>query len=108
MPRRVARVGRRSGGAAEGAAVGAVQYARRSLGSSSSAVTSVVLHAAPNGEALAVILDGTTHFFQEPDEVLAWLGAYCRGPTDIKQVEHRQPRHRARDDTPKTLRKTVR
>ncbi|KAJ1161739.1 hypothetical protein NDU88_002220 [Pleurodeles waltl] len=35
---------------------------------------------------LKVILDGTTHFFQEPDEVLAWLGAYRRGPTDIKQV----------------------
>ncbi|KAJ1142590.1 hypothetical protein NDU88_008904, partial [Pleurodeles waltl] len=45
---------------------------------------------------LKVILDGTTHFFQEPDEVWAWVGAYRRGPTDIKQVEHRQPHRRGK------------
>ncbi|KAJ1126416.1 hypothetical protein NDU88_004823 [Pleurodeles waltl] len=32
----------------------------------------------------------------EPDEVWAWLGAYRRGPIDIKQVEHRQPRRRGK------------
>ncbi|KAJ1151473.1 hypothetical protein NDU88_004253 [Pleurodeles waltl] len=41
---------------------------------------------------LKVILDGVTHFFQEPDEVWTWLEAYHKGHTVIKWMEHKQPR----------------
>ncbi|KAJ1144650.1 hypothetical protein NDU88_010947 [Pleurodeles waltl] len=37
------------------------------------------------------ILDGDTYFFQEPDEVWAWVEAYHKGHTDFKQTEHKQP-----------------
>ncbi|KAJ1117733.1 hypothetical protein NDU88_005930 [Pleurodeles waltl] len=45
---------------------------------------------------LKVILDGTTHFLQEPDEVWAWLEANRRGSTDLNQAEHRQPHCRSK------------
>ncbi|KAJ1187423.1 hypothetical protein NDU88_004199 [Pleurodeles waltl] len=40
---------------------------------------------------LKIILDGTTHFFQEPDEAWAWLESYRAGTTCPKQVERKQP-----------------
>ncbi|KAJ1100542.1 hypothetical protein NDU88_005624 [Pleurodeles waltl] len=43
---------------------------------------------------LKVILDGNTHFFQEPDEVWALLEAYHKGSADITQMDHKQPRRR--------------
>ncbi|KAJ1203958.1 hypothetical protein NDU88_007739 [Pleurodeles waltl] len=36
--------------------------------------------------------DGTTHFFQEPDEAWAWLESYRGGTIGPKQVERKHPR----------------
>ncbi|KAJ1113493.1 hypothetical protein NDU88_001736 [Pleurodeles waltl] len=40
---------------------------------------------------LKIISDGTTHFFQEPDEAWAWLESYRAGTISTKQVERKQP-----------------
>ncbi|KAJ1097487.1 hypothetical protein NDU88_002605 [Pleurodeles waltl] len=45
---------------------------------------------------LKIISDGTTHFFQEPDEAWAWLESYCAGTIGPKQVERKQPRRRGK------------
>ncbi|KAJ1149524.1 hypothetical protein NDU88_002331 [Pleurodeles waltl] len=45
---------------------------------------------------LKAILDGVTHFFQEPDEVWTWLEAYHKGHMDIKRMEHKQPRRQGK------------
>ncbi|KAJ1190773.1 hypothetical protein NDU88_000092 [Pleurodeles waltl] len=108
-------MGRRSGERLQALQWARCKYAWRSLGCSSSAETSVALPAAPNGEALAVepgrflrnprglllqLPDSCVHRKKdattEPDEVWALLGAYRRGPTDIKQVENRQPRRQSK------------
>ncbi|KAJ1203953.1 hypothetical protein NDU88_007734 [Pleurodeles waltl] len=53
---------------------------------------------------LKIMLDGTTHFFQEPDEVWTRLESYRVGSTHPKQVEHKQPqRHGKRHHTKDSL-----
>ncbi|KAJ1190394.1 hypothetical protein NDU88_007132 [Pleurodeles waltl] len=65
MCRRVGRVGCRSGERLQALEWARCKYARRSLGSSSSAVTSVALSTAPNGEALGV---EPSQFLRNPQE----------------------------------------
>ncbi|KAJ1215536.1 hypothetical protein NDU88_003144 [Pleurodeles waltl] len=45
---------------------------------------------------LKVMLDGGTHFFQEPDEVWAWLETYHKGHTDVNQMDHKRPGRRGK------------
>ncbi|KAJ1112783.1 hypothetical protein NDU88_001044 [Pleurodeles waltl] len=45
---------------------------------------------------LKIILDGSTHFFQEPDEAWAWLESYRTGTMGGKHVERKSTRRRGK------------
>ncbi|KAJ1139586.1 hypothetical protein NDU88_005955 [Pleurodeles waltl] len=45
---------------------------------------------------LNIILDDTTHFFQEPDEAWPWLETYRARTVGAKRTEHRSPGRRGK------------
>ncbi|KAJ1139071.1 hypothetical protein NDU88_005448 [Pleurodeles waltl] len=45
---------------------------------------------------LKIILDGTTHFFQEPDEAWAWLESYRTGTMGTKHMECKPSQRRGK------------